>query len=181
MTASPEDRTAARTGLERVVREEREALIRAAKTFVRSREEAEDVVHDTLALVWRRRRALVVRDWRAYCFQAVRFNALKRLQRRRDLPSLDEHPHLELAAVLPDPGDGPDVPVVELERALGALPPAQQTAIRLRFYLGRSFREIGEALSISTFTAASRVRYGLAGLRRGLKVSSRLKQQGGSR
>jgi RNA polymerase sigma factor (sigma-70 family) len=57
---------------------------------------------------------------------------------------------------------------LELERAVASLPPAQQVVIRLRFYLGLSFREIGANLSISTNTAASRARYALAGLRRRL-------------
>ena len=56
---------------------------------------------------------------------------------------------------------------LELERAVASLPPAQ-VVIRLRFYLGLSFREIGNNLSISTNTAASRTRYALAGLRRRL-------------
>lgn len=178
------DRTgpaASRPDLERVVREERAGLVRAARVYVRNREEAEDVVQETLALVWRRRGALGVRDWRAYVYQAVRFNALKRLQRRREALSLDEHPHLEVAVALPVPDADPEVPAADLERAIAALPAAQQAALRMRFYLGRSFREIGEALAISTFTAASRVRYGLAGLRRALKVSSIHVRQGGPR
>ena len=61
---------------------------------------------------------------------------------------------------------------LELERAIASLPPAQQVVIRLRFYLGLSFREIGRNLSISTNTAASRTRYALAGLRRRLAAAT---------
>jgi len=57
---------------------------------------------------------------------------------------------------------------LELERAIAQLPLAQQTVVRLRYYVGMSFREVGQALSISASTAASRTRYALQRLRRSL-------------
>ena len=64
-----------------------------------------------------------------------------------------------------DVGITPD----ELERALAGLPPTQQAVLRMKYYVGLTFREIGEALSISANTAASRCRYALATLRRTLR------------
>ena len=56
-----------------------------------------------------------------------------------------------------------------LERAMKALPPSQQTVIRMKYYMGLSFKEIGEALKISLNTAASRCRYALAALNKNLE------------
>ena len=61
-----------------------------------------------------------------------------------------------------------EVEPFELERAVADLPVSQQAVIRLRFYLGLSFREIGTALSISANTAASRSRYAIRALRQRL-------------
>jgi RNA polymerase sigma-70 factor (ECF subfamily) len=94
----------------------------------------------------------------------VRWNAIKRRARRgRELP-MDAPP--EATTDFNSPAGRLDA--LELERAIASLPSAQQVVIRLRFYLGLSFREIGANLSISTNTAASRTRYALAGLRRRL-------------
>jgi RNA polymerase sigma-70 factor, ECF subfamily len=56
-----------------------------------------------------------------------------------------------------------------LERALRGLPETQQAVIRMKYYLGLSFREIADSLSISANTVASRCRYALACLRQTLK------------
>jgi RNA polymerase sigma-70 factor (ECF subfamily) len=61
---------------------------------------------------------------------------------------------------------------LELERAIELLPPAQQTIVRMRYYLGLSLAQIGRSLSISSNTAASRCRYALAALRKTLRVPS---------
>jgi RNA polymerase sigma-70 factor (ECF subfamily) len=58
-----------------------------------------------------------------------------------------------------------DLDPVQLEQALGSLPESQQTVIRMKYYMGLSFREIGEALQISLNTAGSRCRYALETLR----------------
>ena len=54
---------------------------------------------------------------------------------------------------------------LRLERAIEDLPEAQRTVIRMKYYMGLSFREIGEALKISLNTAGSRCRYALEALR----------------
>ena len=56
------------------------------------------------------------------------------------------------------------IPPGELEMAIGGLSHAQQAVIRLRYYGGLSFREIGNSLGISLNTAASRCRYALDAL-----------------
>lgn len=58
---------------------------------------------------------------------------------------------------------------LDLEEAIESLPLAQQNVIRMKYYFGMTFRQIGAALSISTHTAASRCRYALTKLRDVLK------------
>lgn len=154
--------------------DQRPRLVRTAHSILRDREEAEDVVQQTLLAVWERSQRAQVRNPGGYLARAVYWNALKRRARRRVDASLD---------ALPDPPDGFTSPfpadridAFELELAIEQLPPAQQTVIRLRFYLGLTFREIGANLSISTNTAASRTRYALANLRKAIGLPPRDKE-----
>lgn len=143
---------------------DRERLLRIARSILRDPHEAEDVVQHTLLAVIRARGLGEIRSPSSYLARAVRWNAIKRqAQRARELPL---EAGVGEAAPTVAPPDRLDA--IELERAIAQLPIAQQTVIRLRFYLGLSFREIGRNLSISTNTAASRTRYALAGLRRRL-------------
>jgi RNA polymerase sigma-70 factor (ECF subfamily) len=93
-------------------------------------------------------------------------NALKRRARRRRLVSLDG---LKELPANPDEPESDELDPSVLEDALLGLPPTQQVVIRMKYYLGLSFREIGEALAISQNTAASRCRYGLETLRNALR------------
>ncbi|MGD2116333.1 MAG: sigma-70 family RNA polymerase sigma factor [Acidobacteriota bacterium] len=148
------------------LRDGRPDWVRSAYSVLRDHEEAEDVVQDTLLAVLRRGER--VERPEAYIARAVYWNALKRRARRRG--------HLPLKAVArgglettgPRSADEP-LDSFDLERAVAGLPVAQQTVIRLRFYLGLSFAEIARNLSISINTAASRSRYALASLRRALR------------
>jgi RNA polymerase sigma factor (sigma-70 family) len=140
----------------------RPEFVRVALRVLRDPAEAEDVVQDTLANLWRQPEA--PEDLAAYAFRAVRLNALKRRERRRAHVSLDEAPDApaKRAAELP-------VDPLAMERAISRLPPPQQAVVRMRYYVGLSLAEIARALSISSNTAASRCRYALAALRRALR------------
>jgi RNA polymerase sigma-70 factor (ECF subfamily) len=145
----------------------RHELMRAAMAILRDRDEAEDVVQETLLRVWRRAARHEIQEAGAYLARAVYWNALKRRARRRRELSLDEaggHGREPVAGKEPTWTLEP----FELERAVADLPVSQQVVIRLRFYLGLSFREIGTALSISANTAASRSRYAIRALRQRL-------------
>jgi RNA polymerase sigma-70 factor (ECF subfamily) len=141
---------------------QRGRLFRIALSVLRNHEEAEDVVQETLLAFVRIARRSEIRAPEAYLARAVRWNAVKHRARRRRHPALD-------GVAEPGVDDRPNrLDAIELERAIAGLPLAQQTVIRLRFYLGLTFQEIGTNLSISTNTAASRTRYALANLRRQL-------------
>jgi RNA polymerase sigma-70 factor (ECF subfamily) len=147
----------------------RPRLLRLVTPMLGQRAEAEDVVQETLLAVWKRRDQ--VEDWDAYAARACWLNALKRKGRRRDwMPLEDYEAGLgakpgQVQAALPTDFE---VEAWELEQAIERLPPAQQAVIRMRFYAGHSFQEIGQALQISLNTAASRARYALAALKAAL-------------
>ena len=152
-----------------LVAAQREALVRQANAILQNREDAEDCVQQTLLYVYRQTERQEVRDISAYASRAVYWNALKWRARRKlavpyeTLPPGEDWPSLPLDFIGP----------FELESAISQLSVAQQTVIRLRYYFGLTFREIGQNLSISTNTAASRSRYALSMLRRLLGVQKK--------
>lgn len=147
-----------RKEIERWVEKRRSQWIRTAYRILRDRDEAEDVVQETLMAVLRQQEN--IRRLDAYMSRAVDWNAVKRRARLRRNVSLD---------TVHEPSDESRLDPLELEQAVTGLPPAQQTIIRLRFYMGLTFAEIGKNLSISINTAASRCRYALESMRKVLR------------
>ena len=133
---------------------------------LRDHEEAEDVVQETLVAVLRQQPN--VRQLDAYMSRAVDWNAVKRRARLRRTVSLDN---------LPETYSENRLDALEVEQAVAGLPPAQQTIIRLRFYMGLTFAEIGKNLSISINTAASRYRYALDRMRKVLRPAADIQER----
>jgi RNA polymerase sigma-70 factor (ECF subfamily) len=150
----------------RLLSHSREQLIAIANGIVCDRHEAEDVVQETIAAVWRRLADIAPDKLTPYLKRAVRQNAAKRKSRRRHYATSEGYLESERTA-----DDTPAWPVdpLELEEAIESLPLAQQNVVRMKYYLGMTFRQIGVSLSISTHTAASRCRYALRKLKRILK------------
>jgi RNA polymerase sigma-70 factor (ECF subfamily) len=144
----------------------RAKLLKVARHVTGDVDEAEDVVQETLLAVWKRRDAIGEGKLEAYLFRAVKLNALQRRMRRRKPLSLDSiaEPARREADESEDPYDliGP----VELEELIEDLPEPQKAVLRMKYYLGMSFRQIGHALAVSRNTVASRCRYALAALRK---------------
>ena len=149
--------------LSQLIAKERDALIESARRIIKDPQAAEDVVQDTLLSLLRRQKAEPVRNLRRYMFKAVHFNSLKCLAGINADRSLAEGD-----AVTQDSDDHGESTIdpATLELAIRQLPDAQQAVIRMRYYMGLRFRDIGEVLSISINTAASRCRYALASLRK---------------
>ncbi len=164
---------AAESDHDRWIAHQRRRLVRIALSVLHDREEAEDVVQETLLAYVRVSKKGRIRSPESYLARAVRWNAVKRRARRSQHSSLGSIPE---PARTHDPNH---LDAVELERAIASLSVAQQAVIRLRFYLGLSFREIGNNLSISTNTAASRTRYALAKLRNRLGPSAQTSSKEG--
>ncbi len=142
----------------------RPRLVRLAWRLLRDEHEAEDVVQETFAATLRRLEAERPRNLAAYVFRAVERNALKALARRRTGLPLDQA-HAAAAGEVDDEANELEIDPVALEQALMQLPATQQVVIRMKYYMGYTFRQIGEVLAISMNTAASRCRYALAALR----------------
>jgi RNA polymerase sigma factor (sigma-70 family) len=144
--------------------------MRLAMRVLENREEAEDVVQETLAGLWEKRNSLEVVNPGAYVARSIWLNSLKRRTRRKT--------HLPLEDVTESEAMYGSEPIDEvmakhlpqLEGALKKLPEEQRQVLRLRYQMDLSFKEIGVALQISLNTAASRTRYALSTLRKILKV-----------
>lgn len=150
---------------------ERETLFRMARSILKDSGTADDLVQETLLSVWLKHEAGVVRELSPYARRAVWLGALRKRSRQNPhrVLSLDEEVlHCQGASVTA--GHHHEAPLAswELERAIGNLPLAQQGVLRLRFYGGLSFQEIGKALRISLNTAASRCRYALEAIHKSL-------------
>jgi len=170
-----QDREQARHALQELATRRHADLVRIAARILKDDAEAEDVVQETFARLWLKWQAGTLEKPEAYLFRAVHINALKRRARRRMHASIDADPELEPAARPDGAEDSPgrsmtlEIDPLTLERALDGLPETQKAVIRMKYYVGLSFREIGDALAISSNTAASRCRYALDSLRKILK------------
>lgn len=147
------------------VQEHRGLWFRLAYRVLENREEAEDIVQETLAILWEKKSDLEVENPAAYAARSVWLNSIKKRSRRKPQVPLEEIAELQ-APEDEGPGEGlGDLDPMELEEALLELPEAQRVVIRMKYYTGLTLREIGETLQISLNTAASRCRYALESLR----------------
>jgi len=142
------------------------AMVLLARQWTDSHAEAEDVVQDAFVRFWPNRAS--TRNARAYLYASVKSAAMDRRRsetRRRsreeqtlraDNESLFEHTleHDERRETI--------------EKTLQLLPDDQKEVVIMKIWGGLTFQDIGEALTISPNTAASRYRYALASLRQSL-------------
>lgn len=152
-----------------LVNAERPRLVLVANRLLGDMADAEDVVQATLLAVWERVRTGEVDNVAAYLRKAVEWNALKRRARRRRDVSLELVE--EAAEPAAEQDNDQEFDAALLESALDGLPQSQQTVLRMKYYLGLTFHEIAENLSISANTAASRCRYGLLAMRKKLMLN----------
>lgn len=144
----------------------RPKLVRLAATQLKDAHEAEDVVQDTLTILWRRGPDGIT-NLDAYAARSVWQNAGQRRARRREALPLETE--ILRAAGFDEPVAREAVEEQlqkwDIEQAIGNLSASQREVVRLHYYAGLSFKEIGLALKISMNTAASRCRYALDQLR----------------
>ena len=145
-----------------ILAQNRARLITIAQAVVNDRHSAEDIVQETAAATLRRLPSIAPEKLEQYLSRSVRRNAIKAKLRRREFSELEDQSVIgkdrKLAFKEIDPFD--------LEEAIRTLPLPQQTVVRMKYYLGLTYRQIGVSLSISTDTAASRCRYALEKLKR---------------
>lgn len=150
------------------VAERRVLWLKLAYRVMENHEEAEDVVQETLALLWEKRGRLEVENPGAYVARAVWLNALKRKARHKAHMALEEVPEPAMPEGNGVEGRAEAADPKLLEKGLKGLPESQRKVVHMKYYLGLSFKEIGEALNISLNTAGSRCRYALEALRKAL-------------
>lgn len=167
------DNHLSQTDFELWVNELRPRLIRMAYSILKNYDEAEDVVQETLVMVWAFYSDGKIDNLTSYTKRAVWVNSLKSKSRGKNcnfvcIDDLAEH---GIAEPYVDAEIDRTLTAWELEDAIMDLPVDQQVVIRMRFYGDLSFSEIGNALSISLNTAASRCRYALVAMRKAFSVN----------
>ena len=127
-------------------------LYRLALRITLNREEAEDIVQDTLVKVWNRRD-----DWQdidsieAFSLTVCRNLSLDRMKRA----GTDTHPLGDSEAATADPGHNPYERaaqrdrVEQVRRIIDSLPEKQRSCMQLRDFEGKSYREIAQVLGIN--------------------------------
>jgi RNA polymerase sigma-70 factor, ECF subfamily len=153
-----------RTAWENLVRERGADLVLYARTWCRSRSDAEDVVQEGIM------RCLSIDAPRdepaAFLFTCIRSAALdwlksdKRRRHRESVVAAEGTDQALFACSL----RGEEVRLA-VERALALLPPEQREVVVLRIWGERSFEEISRISGVPMNTAMSRWRYSLAKLR----------------
>jgi RNA polymerase sigma-70 factor (ECF subfamily) len=144
-----------------------------ARRIVSRLEDAEEVVQDVFAQVWRQ--AHQYRTERAsvagWIVMLARTRAIDRLRARRARP--DEDRGIEPTAAVPVPATGPSPEqsalsaddVKRVRGALGALPEQQRSLLELAYYGGLTHTEIAEKTGIPLGTVKTRIRSGMESLR----------------
>lgn len=127
--------------------------------------EAEDVLHDTFAALFRLERQPL--DPERYVIRAIRHRALnyRRSLWRRIRREFEAHQWFEAEAGNPE---AETMAREELER----LPTEQREVIVLKVWHGMTFGAIAELVEASPNTVAARYRYGLAKIRKRLEEAA---------
>ncbi|MCI5744252.1 RNA polymerase sigma factor [Phocaeicola faecicola] len=129
----------------------KDKLFRLALCITRNREEAEDIVQDTMLRVWNRREEWNVWETvEGFCLTICRNLAIDRSQkmdaRHVELtPEVTELP--DMAA--PDKLMERDERLGLLHRLIAELPEKQRTILQLRDVEGKSYKEIAEILQLT--------------------------------
>ncbi len=148
--------------VEDLLAQNRTRLIAIAQGIVHDAHAAEDIVQETIAATLPRVANIAPDKLAHYLSRAVRRNAIKSKSRRRSARSLDAINSVDVSTSVV----AGEIDPFDLEEAIQLLPLPQQTVVRMKYYLGMTFRQIGISLSISTHTAAGRCRHAIAKLKR---------------
>ena len=150
------------TALELIWDRYSEDLLAFTVSMLCSRHDGEDALQETFVKIARNRRSVAkARNLKAYLVRMARNEAINVMNRRKRNVSLD----VEEEDWLLPAEDGDQALTHDLARALASLPEDQRIAVVMKVYQGMTFQEMGNALGIPQFTAASRYRYGIQRLR----------------
>jgi RNA polymerase sigma-70 factor, ECF subfamily len=141
-----------------------------AMRVVRSRDEAEDVVHDAFVAVWRKIDRFDAQrgTLRAWLMTVVRNRAIDRVRARRPAVDLDDADERSLLRTGPNPTWEEALrrtSAAEIRDAMTGLPDEQRRAIELAYFGGYTYREVADLTGVPVGTANGRLRLALARLR----------------
>ena len=153
------------TAFERAFRAYHPALCKFAYRYVRSRDVAQELVHDVFAKLWAERRRLSVGNLKTYLYAAVRNLAISHLRHE-----LVERRWCERVPTTPHVNEGERrLESAELEaaveRVLGRVPERCRLALTLRWQRQMSYAEVARTMGISVKTVEIYVGRGFAALR----------------
>lgn len=128
-------------------------LYRLALRITMNREEAEDVVQDTLMKVWDRRENWQdIDSMEAFSLTVCRNIALDKTKRMaRNDESLDGMDYEPKASAVPAPDERAEQRDMldMVRRIVDSLPEKQKTCMQLRDFEGKSYKDIAQVLSIT--------------------------------
>jgi RNA polymerase sigma-70 factor, ECF subfamily len=135
-------------------------LSRSALKYVRSKEQAEEIVQDVFVSLWERRQTLMITtSLEAYLYTAVKYQSINYLKKKLAKPVFDsDFP----ASAHPATNDTEDqVACKELARlvtqAIGTLPEKCRIIFDLSRNAGLTYREIAAELNISPKTVETQI------------------------
>ena len=120
-------------------------LFRFAFSSLRNREQAEDVVQESFARVWEKRKTVDFAKAKSYLFTTAHHAMIDEIRHRQHFASTDEAMPIEAKTVQSPYPDVNDI----LHKALATLPDAHRNALLLRDYEGYSYQEIGYITGMS--------------------------------
>lgn len=155
------------TELERIVVERQDWLFRFAYMRIGIREDAEDVVQESLLSVFRRLREQTgIGNVEQYVIRAVS-NACTDYFRRKPMQvvTLDKAGQVSVG----EADSQIHEEFVRISRLLDTLPPEQSEIVRLKCYDDLTFKQIAELQDIPEATAKSRYRYAIMHIQQRIK------------
>jgi RNA polymerase sigma-70 factor (family 1) len=148
----------------------REAVIRFCTSIVKDEQEAENLYHEVLIKIWRKRTAINPdRNFTYYLFTAVRnqvFDYLKEVKRNE---ALKERFWEKIVEYQEDNKEEKEEQLSRLESLVASLSPKRREIINLNFAEGKSYDEIADELSISKNTVKNQLVKAKQLLRKGLE------------
>ena len=156
--------------IERLYSEYGSVLLLFAAAITGERSRAQDAVHQVFLKLIEGGSLRHISDTKAYLFACVRNAALNEIKARQ------RHIELDLEQDWFKPMNPDRSVVLDLQRALRALPDDQRQVTVLHIWGELTFVQIADVLGVSSNTAASRYRYALGKLRDAMwaKGSSRV-------
>lgn len=127
-------------------------LYRLALRLTMSKEEAEDIVQDTLMKVWNKRDELSnIDSIEAYSLRICRNLALDRVKKKENNnESLDENTLLQQSSATSPQENTIQKDRLKLVRSIvNALPEKQKSCLQLREFEGKTYKEIADILAIT--------------------------------